>query len=97
MALFERGEIVSVKEAMLIGDVSRQAVSGWLRAARIDIAAKRLERVARLRTQAQRIAEGRMAPRRPSKEQMRKTIADAMANTVKKSRRKTGWSSSTAM
>jgi hypothetical protein len=78
VTLFRRGELASVREAVLICDASRQAVSKWLRVAGIDIEASRMAYVARQRSRAQLIAEGKSPRRRPTKAEMRKTIADAM-------------------
>lgn len=86
IGLFQRGEIASIREAVLICDASRQAVAKWLRVAGIDIEARRMGYVARQRERAQRILEGKPPPRRPSKAQMRKQIADAMAETKRRSR-----------
>lgn len=76
--LFRRDDLVSVREAVLVCDASRQAVSRWLRQAGIDIAAARLAHIARQRSRAQLIAEGKPPRRRPSKAQMRKEIEEAM-------------------
>jgi hypothetical protein len=78
VTLFRRGDLVSVREAVLICDASRQAISKWLRLAGVDIEARRMAYIARQRTRAQRIADDLPARRRPSKEQMRKEIAAAM-------------------
>lgn len=77
---------MSVREAALVSDASPQAIRKWLKAARIDIEARRLAYVARQRDRAQRIAEGKPPLRIQSKAQMRKMIADAMAETAKKAR-----------
>lgn len=78
ITLFRRGDLVSVREAVLICDASRQAVGKWLKAAGIDIESSRMAYVARQRRRAQLVAEGKPPRRRPSKDQMRKEIADAM-------------------
>lgn len=87
VTLFRRGDLVSVREAVLICDASRQAVSKWLRSAGVDIEASRLRYIARQRSRAQMVAEGKAPRGKPSKAQMRKVIADAMAETVRKRRR----------
>jgi len=88
ITLFRRGDLVSVAEAVLICDASRQAISKWIKTAGINIDANRLAFITRHRTRAQMIAE-RKAPRgKPSKAQMRKMIADAMALTARKQRGK---------
>jgi hypothetical protein len=81
VTLFQRGDLVSVREAALICDASRQAISKWLRQAGIDIEASRLAYVARLRTRAQLVAEGKTPRGKPTKAQMRASIADAIART----------------
>lgn len=84
VTLFRRGDLVSVREAVLICDASRQAICKWIKAAGIDVEGRRLAYVARQRARAQRIAEGKPPPRRPTKAQMRQVIAEAMAETAKK-------------
>lgn len=79
MTLFRRGDLASVAEAVLVSGLTRQTISRWLRMDRVDIASSRLRYVARQRDRAQRIVEGLPPRRRPSKQQMRKVIADAMA------------------
>ena len=71
VTLFRRGDLVSVQEAVLICDASRQAISKWLKLAGIDIEATRMAYVARQRRRAQLIAEGRPPRRRPSKAELR--------------------------
>jgi hypothetical protein len=78
IALFKRGDLVSVHEATLICDASRQAISKWVKAEGIDIEAHRLAHVSRLRTIAQRQMDGLPALRRPTKAQMRKIAAKAV-------------------
>jgi hypothetical protein len=84
VTLFRRGDLASVREAVLICDASRQAVSKWLKAAGVDIEASRMAHIARQRSRAQLIAEGKAPRRKPTKAQMRQIIADAMALTTKK-------------
>lgn len=71
VTLFRRGELVSAHEATLICDASRQAITKWLKAEGISITAHRLAFIARRRTAAQRLLEGKGPVRRPSKSQMR--------------------------
>lgn len=78
ITLFKRGEIASTREAVLICDASRQAVSKWLRAAGIDIEASRLAYVARHRRRAQLIAEGKPPSRKPTKAELRRTADKAI-------------------
>lgn len=85
MTLFRRGELASAGEAVLVSGLSRQTIGRWLRMERINAASARLRYIARQRDRAQRILEGKPPRRRPSKEQMRKVIADAMAETVRRS------------
>jgi len=74
VTLFKRGELVSVHEAALICDASRQAITKWLRAAGIDIEACRLEHLARLRGTAQRHIEAMGdRPRQSAKARWRET------------------------
>lgn len=78
IALFRRGDLVSVHEAMLICDASRQAISKWIKAERINIEAHRLQHLAKLRTAAQRQLDGLPALRRPTKAQMRASLEKAV-------------------
>lgn len=71
VTLFRRGELVSVAEAVLICDASRQAVNKWLRRAGIDVTSTRLRYIARQRSRAQLIAEGKPPRRRWSKAELR--------------------------
>lgn len=80
VTLFKRGEIASVREAVLICDASRQAVTKWLRAAGINVEQRRLAYIARHRDRAQRIAEGRAPRRKPSKTEMRKQADKALSD-----------------
>lgn len=79
VALFKRGELVSVGEAVLICGASRQAVHKWLKAEGINIEARRLAHLAKLRTAAERVLEGLPPLRRPTKAQQRKHLAKAIA------------------
>lgn len=79
--LFRRGDLASVAEGVLISGLSRQTIGRWLRVERISIKTARLHYLARQRSRAQRIAEGLSPRRRPSKDQMRKEIADAMTRS----------------
>jgi hypothetical protein len=78
ISLFARGELVSVHEATLICDASRQAISKWLKADGIDVDARRLAFIAKRRTAAQRHLDGIGPSRRPTKAQMRRDLAQAM-------------------
>lgn len=78
VTLFKRGDLVSVAEAKLICDASRQAISKWVKAEGIDIDARRLAHIARLRTAAQRQMDGLPPLRKPSKAEMRRDLAKAM-------------------
>lgn len=53
LTLFRRGDLVSVYEAVLICDASRQAITKWLKAEGISVEANRLAHLARLRARAQ--------------------------------------------
>ncbi len=81
-----RGEIVTIREAALICDATPQAIRKWVKAAGIDIEARRLAYIARQRSRAQLIADNKGPRGKPTKAQMRRTIADAMALTAKKRR-----------
>jgi hypothetical protein len=76
--LFRRGELVSIAEAVLICGASRQAVTKWIRAEGINIEARRMGRIAKYTTNAQRHLDGLAPLRRPSKAQMRRDLAKAM-------------------
>jgi hypothetical protein len=76
--LFRRGELVSIAEAVLISGASRQAVTKWIKAEGISIEARRLARIAKHRTNAQRHLDGLPPLRRPSKGQMRKDADKAL-------------------
>jgi hypothetical protein len=78
LTLFKRGDLVSIHEATLIADVSRQSVHKWLKAEGINIDARRLARLAKLRTNAERYLDGLPPLRRPTKAQMRKQLAKAI-------------------
>lgn len=84
IALFRRGDLVSLGEAAIVSGATKQAIGRWLKAERINITAARLAHIARQRTRAQLIEEGKGPRRRPSKAEMRKVIADAMAETVRR-------------
>jgi hypothetical protein len=78
IALFLRGELVSVHEATLICDASRQAVTKWLKAEGINVEARRMAYLAKRRTIAERHLDGLPPLRRPSKAQMRSDLQKAM-------------------
>lgn len=78
VALFRRGELVSVAEAVLICGASRQAITRWLKAEGIDVEARRLAFIAKHTTKAQRYLDGLPALRRPTKRQMRHSLEEAM-------------------
>ena len=78
IGLFRRGDLVSVHEATLICDASRQAISKWIKSEGIDVEAHRLAHLAKRRTNAQRYLQGMPPLRKPTRAQMRKTLDDAM-------------------
>lgn len=78
ITLFRRGDLVSVHEATLICDASRQAITKWVKAEGIDIDAHRMAHIARLRTSGQRQLDGKPPLRRPTKAQMRKMADEAV-------------------
>lgn len=78
MTLFKRGDLVSVHEATLICDASRQAISKWVKAEGLNIESHRLAHISRLRTAAQRQLDGLPPLRKPTKAQMRASMAKAI-------------------
>jgi hypothetical protein len=78
VTLFRRGDLVNVREAVLICDASRQAISKWVKAAGIDLEASRMAYIARQRSRAQLIAEGKPPRRRPTKREMRAAADQAL-------------------
>src|ERR1700682_5454195 len=89
VSLFRHGDLVSVYEAVQISGVSRQAITKWLKAGKINIEGHRMSRIASYTTNAQRYLDGLPPLRPPSKRQMRATLEDAMkrfndANAKKK-------------
>jgi hypothetical protein len=78
VGLFRQGDLVNVREATLICDVSRQAITKWLKAERINVEAHRLEHISKLRTNAQRYLDGLSPLRKPTKKQMRQELERAM-------------------
>ena|SRR6185437_4122931 len=69
VALFRRGEIVSVHEATLICDASRQAVAKWVKAEGINIEALRYQYLARKRTAAMQHVDSKSGKPRTSRRQ----------------------------
>jgi len=78
IGLFRHGDLVSVHEATLICDASRQAISKWIKAEGISIEAHRQAHLAKRRTNAQRYLAGIPPLRKPSKAQMRRELDEAM-------------------
>jgi len=78
VALFMRGELVSVHEAVLISDASRQSVSRWLKEDGIDVGVRRLSYLAKQRGRAWECLDGKPAKRLPSKAQIRKDLERAV-------------------
>lgn len=76
--MYQRGDLISTTEGALIASVPRQTVARWLREARIDTKAMRLQYLARWQRKAQRYADGLPPATAPTKAQMRKTLEDAM-------------------
>jgi hypothetical protein len=77
VALFKRGDLVSVREAELICDASRQVIHRWLKREGINIEARRLAKLGRFRTQAMSDLDGKPV-RRPSKAELRKQTEKAV-------------------
>lgn len=78
LTLFRRGDLVSVAEAVMICDASRQAISRWIKLAHLDVGRARLRYIARQRDRAQRIVDGKPPRRGPSKAEMRKATDKAI-------------------
>lgn len=78
ITLFLRGELVSVYEATLICDASRQAITRWLKAEGINVEARRLAFIAKRRTAGQLQIEGKGPVLGPSKSQRRRELEQAM-------------------
>lgn len=78
VALFRRGDLVSVREAELICDASRQAIAKWLRLEGIDIEARRLAHIARHRARAMSDIDSRPLMRKPSKTERRNATERAV-------------------
>jgi hypothetical protein len=69
LTLARRGEIATATEAAWIAAVSRQVAHRWIAAAGIDLEACRARRIALLRRQAERIAEGKPVRHRTKAQQ----------------------------
>lgn len=78
LSLFRHGDLVSVVEAVQICGASRQAISKWLKAEKLDIASHRMQRIAAYATNAQLYLEGLPPTRQPTKAQMRKSLEAAV-------------------
>lgn len=78
VGLFRVGHLVSVKEAVQISGVSRQAITQWLKLEGINVEAHRMMYLATLATNAQRYLDGLPPLRRPTKKQMRQELEQAM-------------------
>jgi len=85
VALFKRGELVSVKEAELICDASRQVIHRWLKLEGINIEARRLSKLGRFRTQAMTDLDD-MPAKRISKAELRKQTEKAVAEFNRRNR-----------
>lgn len=85
VALFKRGELVSVREAELICDASRQVIHRWLKREGIDIGVRRMGRIARLRAKAMADLDA-MPARRISKAELRKQTEKAVLAFNRKNR-----------
>lgn len=78
VGLFRHGDLVSVAEAVMICGASAQAVRKWTKTEGINIEVRRLARIAKFTTNAQRYVDGLSPHRRPSKAQMRKDADKAL-------------------
>src|SRR3569833_894338 len=81
-----RGDLVSVREAELICDASRQASTKWLRREHIDIGVRRLDRIGRLRAKAMTDLDD-MPVKRLSKAELRKQTEKAISEFNRRNRR----------
>jgi hypothetical protein len=78
IGLFRHGDLISVHEATLICDASRQAITKWLKAEGLNVEARRLAYLAKLRTNAERYLNGLPPTRKPTKRQMRRDLEKAI-------------------
>lgn len=78
IALLRHGDLVSVAEAVAVSGASAQAVRKWIKAEGFDIGVRRMARIARYTTNAQRYMDGLPPLRKPTKVQMRRTLEEAM-------------------
>jgi hypothetical protein len=78
IGLFRHGDLVSVAEAVAICGASPQAVRKWIKAEGINVEARRMARIAKFTTNAQRYVDGLPPLRRPSKRQMRRDADKAL-------------------
>lgn len=78
LGLFRHGDLVSVAEAVAICGASAQAVRNWIKEDGINIEARRMARIAKFTTNAQRYVDGLPPLRQPSKGQMRKDAEKAL-------------------
>lgn len=76
LSLYLRGALATLEEGATIASVTRSRVRAWLHAAGLDWMRARLHFVARHRTQAVALCEGRKV-HRPSKRQQRMEAARA--------------------
>ncbi|BEV44404.1 hypothetical protein CRBSH125_05870 [Afipia carboxidovorans] len=87
LALFRRGELVSVAEAVLICDASRQAVARWLKLEGLDIETRRMAYIARLRSRAMSDMDAAPA-RRLSKSEQRAITEKAVREFNERQRKR---------
>lgn len=78
---------MSVREATLICDASRQAITKWLKAERIDIQAARMAKLAKHRTAAERQLNGLPPAKKPSKAYLRR-VADKAVRDFNRAQQK---------
>lgn len=83
VAMARSGDLASLEEGAHIASTTKATVRRWLIAAGIDWVLTRRQWLARRHRRCEDWVINRPPPRRPSKKQMRKTIADAIRRTAR--------------
>lgn len=78
LGMYLRGDLTSPAEGAVVASVPRQTVARWIREAGIDIAATRLQYLARSQRKAQRYVDGKPPRNKPSKAYLRKVATKAL-------------------
>lgn len=81
--MYRRGELATLDEGAMIAGVARATVLAWLRYDRIDWKAARARFIAKHRTRAVNVAEGRKH-RRPTKAELHRICDEAKAEWDKR-------------